>query len=619
MEVILSNSTRLFIAEKPSMALEIARNLPGPLTRKDGYYETGDGIVTWLFGHVLQQAMPEEYDVKFKKWVLEDLPIIPDNWKLIESKSCQKQLKIVKKLIRECKLIIHAGDPDREGQLLVDEVLDYVKCRKKTQRLLLNALDSVSVRNALSNLEDNKKYSSLRDSALARQRADWLIGINMTRHYTLSAQRSGHKMTFPVGRVKTPTLALVVRRERAIGSFVPVDHFGIKATFNHANGPIHARWCPNEQLDGLDIDGRLTDHAVAKKYLDRFSKGGPARIVKAEAVKKSESAPLPLSLSALQIMAGKKFGYSPQVVLDTAQQLYEQKLTTYPRSDCNYLPMSQFDDAGSIIAALKNSGVPIYSLQRWVDVVNLSLKSQAWNDAKVTAHHAIIPTAVPADFSKLSEEAKNIYILISRSYVAQFMVSYDYLSLSIELSYVEEKFVAKGILVKQKGWKELFIESLEEPDDNADVDELVVLPAVKEKEEAQFSEAEICSKTTKPPRRFTQSTLLEAMRSIHKYVKDKTLASTLHDVSGIGTEATRASIIKELIEKGFLIEQKKLLSPTEAACVLIDALPDELTFPDTTAMWEKKLQEIVSGASITEFLDGQSQFVKFLCSQKATI
>ncbi|MBP2664762.1 MAG: topB 2, partial [Firmicutes bacterium] len=207
---------KLYIAEKPSMAAEIAKYLPGPVSRKDGYITTGDGVITWGYGHILRQAEPDEYDPKYGKWRVEDLPIIPQSWKLLVADSCKKQFEIVKSLIDQATEIVHAGDPDREGQLLIDEVLDYVNNQKPVRRILLNALDEHSIKKAIVSLRDNQDFYDLKQSALARSRADWLIGMNLSRAYTLAAQQAGHRTTLPVGRVKTPTLALVVRREREI-------------------------------------------------------------------------------------------------------------------------------------------------------------------------------------------------------------------------------------------------------------------------------------------------------------------------------------------------------------------------------------------------------------------
>ncbi|MBQ1510134.1 MAG: DNA topoisomerase, partial [Selenomonadaceae bacterium] len=316
---------RLYIAEKPSMGRELASCLAGPIQRKDGYLVTGDGIVTWLFGHILRQAEPDEYDAKYKLWRAEDLPIIPGEWKLLVAKDCEKQFAVLKGLIARADEIVHAGDPDREGQLLVDEVLDYLGNKKPVKRILLNALDEQSIKKANANLRENEEFYNLKQSALARARADWLIGMNLSRAYTLAARRAGHeRIVLPIGRVKTPTLALVVRREREIENFKPVDYYTIKAEFSHENGNFMAQWKPREDQPGLDSENRLLDRKIAEEKLEYFWQEPRDGVLSLyQKTRKKEPPPLPFSLSSLQVLAGKRFGYDPQLVLDTAQKLYE--------------------------------------------------------------------------------------------------------------------------------------------------------------------------------------------------------------------------------------------------------------------------------------------------------
>ncbi|VBB06766.1 dna topoisomerase type ia [Lucifera butyrica] len=608
---------RLFIAEKPSMGLEIAKCLPGPLKRKDGYIVTADGVVTWGFGHVLRQAEPGEYDARYEKWRPEDLPIIPETWKLLVSASCDKQFQTMKRLIEEANEIVHAGDPDREGQLLIDEVLDYVGNEKPVRRVLLQALDEKSIKKAVANLRDNRDFYNLKQSALARARADWLIGMNLSRAYTLAAQRAGHDMTLPVGRVKTPTLALVVRREREISSFQPVDYFTLKAEFQHENGLVTAYWKPREDQPGLDAEDRLTDPEVVRSLTEKLAGGPqPGVITACDTVDKKEPQRLPLSLSSLQVLAGKKYGYDPQTVLDTAQKLYEKKLTTYPRSDCDFLPESQHDDAAVILENLRECGRP--DLAAWADKADRSIQSRAWNDKKITAHHAIIPTEVPCRVVALNEGEQNIYCLIAQAYVAQFYPVHRYQQTKVEISYAGEVFTAGGRIVTVMGWKEVYGgETDEKKEEDGDT-----LPPVKRDDPVEWLRTSAEKKSTRPPVRFTPTTLLAAMKEIHKYVKNPELKKQLKEVSGIGTEATRATIIKELIDRRFLQTEKKkqYLFPAEAAYLLIDALPDELTYPDCTALWEEVLHRMASGEEqLDAFLGQQVQFTTGLCSKAREI
>ena len=614
---------RLYIAEKPSMGAEIAKCLTGPVQRRDGYLVTKDGIVTWAFGHILRQAEPEEYNAKYKKWNADDLPIIPSNWKMIIDENCKKQFNIIKNLIDKADEIIHAGDPDREGQLLIDEVLDYLHCRKPVKRILLNALDEESIKKANAQLRENTEFLNLKKSALARARADWLIGMNLSRAYTLAARRAGKKEVLAIGRVKTPTLALVVRRERELQNFKPVDYFVIKALFAHENGEFTATWKPQDTQKGLDSENRLLDEQIAKDLIARFNaKAEQGRITAYQKAQKKEAQRLPFSLSTLQVLAGKRFGYDPQLVLDTAQKLYEQKLTTYPRSDCEYLPQSQYGDSKVILHNLLGCGENQLSV--WAQKADVKIKSRAWNDKKITAHHAIIPTKVKVNLNALAEVERNIYFLIAQAYIAQFYPVHIYDQTKITVEYMQEIFTASGRTVKQPGWKELYMQSgrnknKDNDGENGDKEEEnASLPAMKKGDMVDYAAGKYEKKSTKPPTRFTSATLLAGMKEIHKYVKDAEVKKKLKDIYGIGTEATRASIIEDLIKRGFLQTEgrKKYLIPTQTAYMLIDALPDEMTYPDSTAVWEDYLHSLSEGeGSVEEFLQMQAKFTRDLCAK----
>lgn len=639
---------RLFIAEKPSMGREIAANLPGPQRKGNGFIETAAGTVTWLFGHVLRQAEPQEYDAKYKIWRAEDLPIVPQRWQLLVSESSAKQFAVVRQLIGQADEIVHAGDPDREGQLLVDEVLEYVGCDKPVRRILLNALDEKSIKEAISHLRQNEEFFNLRQSALARARADWLIGMNLSRAYTLAAQRSGHrKLVLPVGRVKTPTLALVVRREREIENFKPQDYYTIKGLFQHANGQFSAQWKPKDIQAGLDPEGRLIDKNIAEAKLAEFLQSPNDGVVSGYTkAKKQEPQRLPFSLSSLQVLAGRRFGYEPQQVLDTAQKLYEQKLTTYPRSDCEYLPTNQFKDSGTILQNLQ--GLAHEQLSAWAAGADSKIKSRAWNDKKISAHHAIIPTRVKADLAKLSIVERNIYFLIAQAYLAQFYPVHTYYQTKVEVTYKDELFAASGRTEIDLGWKALYAYKKKNVDennagrpDNADGSDDDnnensenndngengdngadgnALPPMKKNDGVQYLSGELGQSVTKPPSRFTQATLIAAMKDIHKFVQNPEAKKQLKAVYGIGTEATRATILDELIHKRKLLKEtgkKKYLQPAQSAYMLIDAMPEELAYPDFTAIWEDRLHSMAEGeGSLEEFLQSQVDFTASLC-QKA--
>ena len=601
--------SRLFIAEKPSMGRAIAQGLEalGNKSRSaDGCIHVGSDTVTWLFGHILEQYSPDEYDEKYKRWHIEDLPIVPSVWKLKVKPDAKRQYKIVSALAKEADEIVHAGDPDREGQLLVDELLAHIGVlkTKPVKRILLNALDVKSVQEALRHIRPNDEFVGLRNSALARSRADWLIGMNLSRIYTILARGAGYDSVVNVGRVKTPTMGLVVRREIEIRTFKPVTFFTPQVEFRHANGSFRAKWKAQEQ-DGVDEEGRILKKDLAEEILTASSVP-PAKIESVEQKKGTSPQRLPYSLSALQIDAGKIFGYSPQEVLDTQQALYEKKLTSYPRSDCDYLPENQLADAAAI---LKNLAAADSSLERFIEKADLSIKSRAWNDKKISAHHAIVPTTVETKLSDLSEKEKKLYMLIAKSYIAQFYPAQEFLSTKVELSAGGEMFTASGKVILQQGWKSLYQNDAKK-DDVENEEEQQSLPDMQQGDSVEFAGGKIVEGVTKPPTRFTPATLLKAMKEIHKYVHDKELAASLKECSGIGTEATRAGMIDELEKRGFIKKAGKNFVPTEIASSMCRILPESLIYPDLTARWEDALDKISKKEmSLADFGTQQKRFL----------
>ena len=623
---------RLYIAEKPSMARELAACLKNPVSR-NGYIQTDAGLVTWLYGHVLEQAEPAAYDPKYKTWRAEDLPIVPKVWKLEVRPDAAKQFNIVAGLIKRADEIVHAGDPDREGQLLVDEVLDFVGNTKPVKRILLNALDAESILTANSNLRDNGEFVNLKQSALARSRADWLIGMNLSRAYTLAARRRGHDIVLPIGRVKTPTLALVVRRDREIKNFKPIDFFKILATFVHENGEFTATFKPSKKmlkLSAFDAEGRLVDKDFAAELVKNFSTAPLDGIISScKTTERKEPPPLPFSLSTLQIAAGKAFGYSPQQVLDAAQKLYEMKLTTYPRSDCEFLPTNQFKDATAILSHLVTSTDA--AVKKLAVNANAAIKSRAWNDKKISAHHAIIPTRKKLT-QPLPAVEQSVYNLIAKNYAVQFHAPHVYDETVVVVDYKGETFRVTGKVVKQPGWREFYVvPKPSKSDDKAkpskskaalkprDEDESESpLPQMSTGDAVTHKQSALKQGTTTPPKPFTAASLVQGMKEIHKYVKNPDAQKQLKDVYGIGTEATRAAIIDDLIQRKFLTVTKKILHPTDRAYLLIDALPDEMTYPDATAVWEDKLHSMSDGDGTLEaFLAGQVDFTRELVNAAA--
>ena len=607
---------RLFIAEKPSLGRAIAQYLPakgipqGGQGRNVTHIVAGNDVVSWCFGHLLEMAEPDDYNPSYKRWSFNTLPIIPAEWRLLPRDAAKVQINTIKLLLAKCDSIVHAGDPDREGQLLVDELLDFLGNTKPVERIWLSALDESNVRKALANLKDNALYMNLKASAEARQRGDWLVGMNLTRAYTLAGQQGGYQGVLSVGRVQTPTLALVVNRDLSIENFIPRDFFAVIASIQAVNGNFIARWKPSETVP-VDEAGRVLDQQIADGIATKTA-GKPGHVVSFVAAKKKQAAPLPFSLSTLQAMANKKLGLGAQDVVDIAQSLYESKVTTYPRTDCNYLPESQFADASKILASLPAE------YEAFVKLADTSLKSGAWNDKKITAHHAIIPTGHPAN---LSGKQQQVFDLIVRAYLAQFFPAFTYCETSIVLSIEDETFTASGKVPLLPGWKVVYGAIEEETTSGAkEKGDKQTLPFVKKGEAVECTDTKVEFKKTTPPARFTEGTLIQAMTNIHNIVDDPELKRRLKETAGIGTEATRAGIIETLKKRVFIAEKGKQIISTEAGRRLIAALPNSVKSPGLTGLFEQLLDGIAEGRfSMEQFLKKQSEFVtKFVNHAKVS-
>lgn len=497
--------SRLFIAEKPSLGRAIAAGLPKPQKNQQGYIECGNGdIVTWCIGHLLEQVEPDAYDDKYKSWRMEHLPIVPEKWQLRPRKSSSKQLTVIRKLLKTASQVIHAGDPDREGQLLVDEVLDYLKLSKTkkaaTQRLLISDLNLPAVKRALTSMRSNQEFIPLSISALARSRADWLYGMNMTRAYTLLGQRGGYQGVLSVGRVQTPVLGLVTRRDEEIANFVPKAYFTLEALIPYQNPQlndgqafdIRAKWKPSEACQQWqDEEGRVLSLKLVENVAQRIA-NQPAIVTKAENKETKQNAPLPYSLSSLQIDAAKRYNLSAQQVLDACQALYEKhKLITYPRSDSRYLPKDHYKQREQVCAAIGNNDTQLSSA---VTKADLTLKSRTWNDSKVDAHHAIIPTPKSSGSAGLSGYEEKIYHLIARQYLMQFYPAAVYAEAELVFDIAGGVFVAKGKQMLFAGWRVLLGKSQAQNSD----DVANKVPPLKKGEVHTCREGEINHKMTEP-------------------------------------------------------------------------------------------------------------------------
>lgn len=652
----------LYIAEKPSLGRAVAEVLPKPHKRGDGFIEAGNGdVVSWCIGHLLEQAQPEAYDPDYKKWSIAHLPIVPEVWKLEIKPNTKKQFTILKKLIKKADVLVNVGDPDREGQILIDEVINHcgVSKAKKlaTQRCLISDLNASAVKKSLNNLRSNTEFIPLATSALARARADWLYGINMTRLCTLKGQKSGFNGVLSVGRVQTPLLGLVVHRDLEIENFVSKPFYEVMVTLQTLKGEsFEAKWKPSASCeDYMDDEGRVLSKKLAETVVAKVTNQS-GKITKVTEQKKKQPPPLPYNLSTLQIDAAKRFTLSAKQVLDVCQQLYERhKLITYPRSDCRFLPTEHLREASRVTDAIaKTCG----KLSDAVKQANLKLKTKAWNDSKVSAHHAIIPTSKSMDGSRLSRDESNVYELIARQYLIQFYPPFEYADKQIDSEVGGGLFIAKQKDVLAQGWKVLFPQSKAAaaqatapskdqkrnstktmpvsqakdmqggssgaasapnvPKQN-DQEESggfssKQLPIVKKGDPINCSDARLVEKQTSPPRHFTDATLLGAMTGIARYVNDPAIKKVLRETDGIGTEATRAGIIELLFMREFLARKGKEIRATMIGRQLITSLPESMGYPDMTAHWESQLEaicqrEISYGHFMQPMLQGLQQLV----------
>ncbi|NRQ41788.1 DNA topoisomerase III [Rheinheimera sp. YQF-2] len=589
----------LYIAEKPALARAIAAVLPKPQYKDKGFIRLANGdVVSWCIGHLLEQAEPQDYNPDYKRWQTTHLPIVPQKWQLKVRKSAEQQLNVLKKLLKQADSLVHAGDPDREGQLLVDEVLAYCGVSgarlATTQRLLISDLNPPAVKRALNQLKPNKDFVPLSTSALARSRADWLYGLNMTRAYTLQGQKAGYKGVLSVGRVQTPLLGLVVRRDQEIANFVSKPFYQVVAELETADKQrFTALWQPSAACaPWQDEEGRVLLKALAEKVQQKIS-GQPAIVSKLQHKDAKQAAPLPYNLSALQIDAAKRFSMTAQQVLDSCQQLYERhKLITYPRSDSRYLPKEQLKQAVKVCDAIAANDPDLAAA---VQEANTKLISKAWNDSKVEAHHAIIPTEKRLPLTRLSVAEQRLYQLIARQYLAQFYPPFCYSDAMVELTIAGGCFIAKARTEKAAGWKQLFRrDNIAEPlDKQADpAMQQAALPPLQQGQQLLCTASQLLEKHTQPPQAFTDASLLAAMTGISRYVKDEAVRKILRDTDGLGTDATRAGIIELLFKRGFLQRKGKQINATDTGKALIAAVPAQASLPDMTARWEAALNAI---------------------------
>lgn len=559
---------KLVIAEKPSVAISIAKVI-GAKNKKDGYYEGNGYKVSWCIGHLIQMANPDSYDEKYAKWNISDLPIIPKEYKYEVVKSTKKQFAILKKLMndKDIEIVINACDAGREGEAIFRLVYDEAKCKKKMKRLWISSMEDNAIREGFDNLKDGKDYGNLFESAQARAIADWLVGMNISRLYSCL-----YKQNYSVGRVQTPTLAMIVKRDDEIANFKKEKYYTVELSMN---GFI------------LSTD-RIDDEIAAEQLLNLVGdKIEIADVIQKEKITKPD---LPFDLTTLQRECNKYFGYSAKQTLDYTQSLYEKKLITYPRTDSRCLTEDM------IVSTVNNIlGKNDFDTER-IKVV--------FNSKKVTDHHAIIPTisSVKEDVSELPLSEAKVYFLISDKFHAS--VGYPLIenTTKIVASFDGFEFTSSGKVIKDEGFSKYLKEYKSKKSEDA------VLPDVSVGDVLSVENKEVKEKFTQPPKHFTEDTLLKSMEIAGNDALEKGVEV---ERKGLGTPATRAGIIENLIFKRFVERDKKNLIATHKGISLVTIVADTFKSAETTAKWEMELSDIAQGkSSKKEFLDAIENEIK---------
>ncbi len=590
----------LVIAEKPSVARDIARVL-GCKQKQEGFIEGEAYIISWAIGHLVTLAEPEDYDEKYKKWKREVLPIFPEKMMLKAVKKTQPQLKILKKLMNSSHVesLICATDSGREGELIFRYIYEVAKCKKPFQRLWISSMTDIAIKEGFANLKDGRAYDNLYLSAKCRSEADWLVGMNATRAYTLQ-----YNALLSIGRVQTPTLAIMTQRQKEIDAFVPEDYYEVEAVY--------------ENFKGIWFDKKQTDTKIKKieqaQEIVKKVQGKKGEVFSVTQEEKKQSPPLLYDLTELQRDCNKRFGFSAQKTLSIAQDLYEKrKLITYPRTDSRYLSEDMKQKVKNTLRKLQN-------VERYAPFVSpillqeeIPFSKRIIDNSKVTDHHAIIPTEAKISLESLTEEERKVYHTIAIRLLAVFYAQYIYMITNIVTVVEEQKFISKGLTVLQEGWTAIYkaLDMTNTQKKNQQKQEQI-LPDLKQGDMVVVKQAHVLKKKTKPPAYYTESSLLSAMENAGRFVEDEALKEQMKE-SGLGTPATRAAIIERLLAVGYITRKAKNLIPTEKGMKLIEIVPEELKSPQTTGKWEKGLSSIAKGKMSSEkFMGSIQRYVSFL-------
>ncbi|MCL2234933.1 MAG: DNA topoisomerase III [Defluviitaleaceae bacterium] len=584
-------SKTLIIAEKPSVGRDIGRVLKAT-SKGDGFIFGQNYIISWAIGHLVTLCEPEDYDPALKRWTAASLPILPAQIRTKPIKKTASQLRVLTRLMKDKDVssIICATDSGREGELIFRYIYNHAGCGKPVMRLWISSMTDEAIREGFANLRPLADFDNLYQSALCRSHSDWLVGINASRAYSIA-----NNSNLSIGRVQTPTLAMIVSRQAEIDGFVPKDYWEIYADFTVADGQYLGKWFSEANKEGrLDTKDKASE--IAAKV-----KGQKGRVQSVTANTVRTPPPLLHDLGDLQQEANRRFGFSASKTLSVAQDLYEKrKLITYPRTDSRHL--SPDIKLPPVIAMLANSaeygeyGKYIQSLPK------LPITKRIVDASKVTDHHAIIPTGKGAG-ALTTDEAK-IYDLIARRFLAVFHPAHLQNVTEVVTEATFETFYSKGAVVVDLGWKCLY--GNEKPD-KADL-----LPTIAEGEDAQVDKTTVKAKKTQPPKPYTEATLLSAMENAGRLVEDDEIAQAMKG-SGLGTAATRAATIERLITVGYIVRKGKALAPTDKAKLLIQILPTEITSAETTGRWEKGLNSINQGnMQPNRFMGSIEKFVRYL-------
>ncbi len=585
----------LIIAEKPDQGVTLAS--PFSFKKRDGYLEIAPNEVfpegalcSWAIGHLTELSSPEKYKPEWKRWAIATLPIIPDKFTYEVTKSKTKQFNIIKQLLKrpDVESIIHAGDAGREGELIVRNIIAVSGVRKPMKRLWISSLTKKSILEGFNSLRDSQETIPLYHEAYTRSCADWLVGMNASRAYSLLLKQKGMNDVFSAGRVQTPTLALIVKRELEIEKFESKPFWEVIATFDINGQTYEGKW-------EKDQESRLDKQEMAQN-IAAFCKNKDAKIIEMKTERKEFQPPLLFNLSALQATANKMYKYSPKQTLDITQKLYQKGIVSYPRSDSNYVTKGEAETFPEILSKLAQ----FEEYKSFIPVPNESIinNSRFVNEKKVSDHYAIIPTEQVTNPAKLSGEERNIYDLIVRRLIAAHYESaiFDYTTL-ITLVDGRAEFISKGKQQIREGWRQIIFQQ--------EKDEDTILPNVQKDDEGKVKSVKVKEGKTQPPKRYTEGQLITLMKTAGKHLDNEELEKVLMKSEGLGTEATRAGIITMLKDRKYIDVKKNQVFATDKAKVLIRAIGDEiLASPEMTAKWEQRLAEIGQGkASAAQFME----------------